>query len=68
MTADTVETVDTPDDISTLDGPTITHIGLSLDLINAVLGYLSKQPYADVANLMAAITRESEASIAAQKG
>jgi len=44
----------------------ITQIGLSIDLINSVLGYLSQRPYAEVQKLITAITAEAEASVKAQ--
>jgi len=46
----------------------ISHIGLSIGLVNGVLGYLAQRPYGEVAALVEAIQSESEASVEAQKG
>lgn len=37
-------------------------IELSLGLINAIIGYLGKQPYEQVASLIAAIQQEAQAN------
>lgn len=41
-------------------------ITLSTQLVNAILQYLGKQPYTDVANLIQGIQQEAQASVAAQ--
>lgn len=37
-----------------------THTTLSNDLINAILGYLGKQPYVEVAGMIQAIQQEAK--------
>jgi len=37
-------------------------IELSLNLVNAILGYLGKQPYEQVVTLIAAIQQEAQAN------
>ena len=38
----------------------LTHITLSTDLINAILGYLGKQPYVEVTSLIQGIQQEAQ--------
>jgi hypothetical protein len=44
----------------------ISHIGLSVPLVQAVVSYLGQRPYAEVRDLVNAIERESQASVQAQ--
>lgn len=44
----------------------ITHIGLSLPLVNGIVGYLGQRPYAEVRDLINAIEQESQVSVQAQ--
>lgn len=38
-------------------------ISLSIDLVNAIMGYLGRQPYEQVYPLIAAINKEAEGQI-----
>lgn len=48
--------------------PSISHVGLSIPLVNDVLNYLNSRPYGEVAGLIIRISGEAEASVKAQQG